>query len=301
MLWDCQIETKSPLHINIELDRSRLCTSSQNFMYNDLWKVLFDWILQDMLIAGFDATATAIEWTVAELVQHPQCMKKLQGEWDTMVGTDQVVSETDLFNLPYLQAVVKESSLMVPTVALEVCPPTRNSLSTATPFKGIPSNGPMPWNSSPSNLLRSANWSQRQPLPVAPLQCGHKDVPGNVFKHSCCLDRRGEARPRIQFALPHGKDPRNLDMTERFGTIMARVNILLVIPKPRLPSNLYWRRSSCCTVQFVATFKWLNRCGLTSDRVKDFFRKPRFRKRKLMDEIQCLHSPGFVHFTTCFP
>jgi cytochrome P450 len=41
-----------------------------------------------MLIAGFDATATAIEWTAAKLIQHPQCMKKLQGELDTMVGTD---------------------------------------------------------------------------------------------------------------------------------------------------------------------------------------------------------------------
>jgi hypothetical protein len=41
-------------------------------------------------------------------------MKKLQGELDTMVGTDWVVSETDIFNLSYLHVVVKESSLMVP-------------------------------------------------------------------------------------------------------------------------------------------------------------------------------------------
>jgi flavonoid 3'-monooxygenase len=46
---------------------------------------------------------------MAELLQHPDIMKCAQVELDNIVGTNRLVEESDLQNLPYLQAILKEN------------------------------------------------------------------------------------------------------------------------------------------------------------------------------------------------
>jgi cytochrome P450 len=46
---------------------------------------------------------------MAKLLQHPNIMKCAQAELDNIVGTNQLVEECDLQNLPYLQAILKEN------------------------------------------------------------------------------------------------------------------------------------------------------------------------------------------------
>ncbi|CAA7015878.1 unnamed protein product [Microthlaspi erraticum] len=66
----------------------------------------------DLLIAGTDTSTHAIQWTMAEIINNPNVLEKLREEIDFVVGKVRLIQETDLPNLPYLQAVVKEGLRM---------------------------------------------------------------------------------------------------------------------------------------------------------------------------------------------
>jgi len=52
--------------------------------------------------------AILLEWILARLVLHPEIQLKAQAEIENIVGSSRVVSDSDIPNLPYLQAIVKE-------------------------------------------------------------------------------------------------------------------------------------------------------------------------------------------------
>ncbi|XP_044443913.1 geraniol 8-hydroxylase-like [Triticum aestivum] len=63
--------------------------------------------LTDLFLAAIDTVSGAIEWAMAELLQNPETMKKLKEELSRVLGSKEHVEYSD--NLPYLQAVVKET------------------------------------------------------------------------------------------------------------------------------------------------------------------------------------------------
>ncbi|KAK4581655.1 hypothetical protein RGQ29_025010 [Quercus rubra] len=69
----------------------------------------------DIFAAGTDASAITTEWALAELINHPNIMEKARQEIDFVVGKMRLVEESDIVNLPYLQAIVKETLRLHPT------------------------------------------------------------------------------------------------------------------------------------------------------------------------------------------
>ncbi|XP_052311659.1 cytochrome P450 705A5 isoform X10 [Populus trichocarpa] len=72
----------------------------------------------DLFTGGTSTTADAILWILGELVNHPAAFKKLREEIDSVVGTERLVDEADIPNLPYFQACVKEAMRLHPPVPL---------------------------------------------------------------------------------------------------------------------------------------------------------------------------------------
>ncbi|WZY84108.1 hypothetical protein YC2023_030492 [Brassica napus] len=68
----------------------------------------------DLLFAGVTNSALPIQWTLAEIINSPNSLERLRVELDSVVGTTRLIQETDLPNLPYLQAVVKEGLRLHP-------------------------------------------------------------------------------------------------------------------------------------------------------------------------------------------
>uniref|UniRef100_A0A8R7NVJ0 Cytochrome P450 93A3 n=1 Tax=Triticum urartu TaxID=4572 RepID=A0A8R7NVJ0_TRIUA len=62
----------------------------------------------DIFTARSDTTAITVEWMMAELLNHPDCLQKLRTELDAVVGRSRLVGEPDVAQMPYLQAVLKE-------------------------------------------------------------------------------------------------------------------------------------------------------------------------------------------------
>lgn len=68
----------------------------------------------DLFIAGTETSAKAMQWAMAELINHPRAFKKVREEIESVVGNARLVEESDIPNLPYLQAVVKETLRLYP-------------------------------------------------------------------------------------------------------------------------------------------------------------------------------------------
>ncbi|CAL1375787.1 unnamed protein product [Linum trigynum] len=84
----------------------------------------------DIFIAGTSTTADAMVWTMAEILNHPAIFKRVRQEIHDLTngsGNNRLVEETDIPNLYYLQAVVKEALrlhppvMAVPRVCREAC------------------------------------------------------------------------------------------------------------------------------------------------------------------------------------
>ncbi|KAH9621547.1 hypothetical protein KSS87_022682, partial [Heliosperma pusillum] len=73
-------------------------------------------LLADLLAAGTDTTSTTLEWAMTELVHNPEKMKKAQEELQEIVGKGNELEESDISQLPYLQAIIKETLRLHPAV-----------------------------------------------------------------------------------------------------------------------------------------------------------------------------------------
>ncbi|KDP38425.1 hypothetical protein JCGZ_04350 [Jatropha curcas] len=63
-------------------------------------------------------SATTLAWAISLLLNNPHALKKAQEELDFQVGTQRLVNESDIKNLAYLQAVIKETLRLYPVAPL---------------------------------------------------------------------------------------------------------------------------------------------------------------------------------------
>ena len=61
-----------------------------------------------------------MQWTIAELINHPYVFNKVREEIKFVVGSTRLVEESDVQSLPYLQAVVKEALRLHPSVPVVI-------------------------------------------------------------------------------------------------------------------------------------------------------------------------------------
>ncbi|XP_057496166.1 cytochrome P450 78A9-like [Actinidia eriantha] len=65
-------------------------------------------VLWEMIFRGTDTVAVLIEWILARMVLHPDVQSRVHDELDRVVGRARAVAETDITEMVYLPAVVKE-------------------------------------------------------------------------------------------------------------------------------------------------------------------------------------------------
>ncbi|XP_062000831.1 cytochrome P450 CYP82D47-like isoform X1 [Rosa rugosa] len=73
-----------------------------------------------VLLGGTDTTTVTLTWAVSLLLNNPEVLKKAQLELDNHVGRERQVNESDVKNLAYLQAIVKETLRLYPAGPLSV-------------------------------------------------------------------------------------------------------------------------------------------------------------------------------------
>ncbi|XP_052168971.1 geraniol 8-hydroxylase-like [Oryza glaberrima] len=109
-------EAMDLLDVLLDMSEQEREDGDDDVINRDLMRAL----LTDLFVGGSDSTATTVEWAMAELLQNPEIMKTLQQEIKMVLGTRSQVEESDIGQLPYLQAIVKETLRLHPIVPLRL-------------------------------------------------------------------------------------------------------------------------------------------------------------------------------------
>ncbi|KAL0542166.1 hypothetical protein IC582_022259 [Cucumis melo] len=209
-------------------------------------------LLIDIVIGGTDTTSTVIEWTMTELLQQPNTMKKVIEELTNVVGLNQMVEEFHLSKLHYLDAAIKETLRLHPPVSLLV--PRVSSKTTTLEGYTIPKGStiyfnvwaiqrdPKVWENPldfmPERFLNESNEKMYDfsgnKIEFCPFGSGKKSCAGIPLAERLLVLILASLLHGFEWKLPEGS---KLDLEEKFGIVTRKLNPLVVIPTPRL-SNL---------------------------------------------------------------
>ena len=67
------------------------------------------YIGQVLILAGTDTSSSTLEWVMANLLNHPDVLKKVTVELDNQIGEDKLIDESDISKLSYLQSIILET------------------------------------------------------------------------------------------------------------------------------------------------------------------------------------------------
>ncbi|KAK4429092.1 cytochrome [Sesamum alatum] len=207
---------------------------------------------QTMMLGGSATTATILMWALCLLLKNPHILRRAQEELDRHVEKERLVKESDIENLVYIRAIIKETLRLQPATPL--LPPRESVEDCTVAGYHIPTGTRLMVNVC--KLHRDPRvWDN--PLEFRPerflLEHKEVDVRGNYFE---LLPFGGGRRicPGISFGLRlmefalasllHGFEIEKfsdeaVDMTGSFGTTNMKAAPLEVFLKPRLSSNLY--------------------------------------------------------------
>ncbi|KAJ4824673.1 hypothetical protein Tsubulata_041857 [Turnera subulata] len=76
--------------------------------------------LVELFLAGLDNPSNAIEWTIGEMINQPELLKKAQEEIDSVVGKERLVQESDIRELNYVKACAREAFRLHPMSAFNI-------------------------------------------------------------------------------------------------------------------------------------------------------------------------------------
>ncbi|GMY15529.1 flavonoid 3'-monooxygenase [Fagus crenata] len=214
-------------------------------------------LLLNMFTAGTDTSSSTVEWAIAELIRHPKILAQVQKELDSVVGRDRFVSELDLAQLTYLQAVVKETFRLHPSTPLSL--PRMASESCEIDGYHIPKGSTLLVNvwaiaRDPNEWANPLEFRPERFLPGG--EKAHADIRGNDFevipfgagRRICAGMSLGLRMVQILTAtlvhafnwdLPDGLMLEKLNMDEAYGLTLQRAVPLMVHPKPRLSPHVY--------------------------------------------------------------
>ncbi|KAI5077577.1 hypothetical protein GOP47_0007401 [Adiantum capillus-veneris] len=204
----------------------------------------------DVFIGGSDTSATVVEWSLAELINHPKVMKKLHEELDNVVGKGRLVEESDIPNLTYLEYVIKESMRLHP-IAPFLIPREAKQECIIGGFKISP--GTCVYVNTWAIGRDSSAWEE--PLEFLPERFAKKNIdlrgqqfdilPFGMGRRRCPGWALGISNVHLMLATLvqaftwYCASEGVLDMSEKFELTVDMEKRLQAIATPRLPLHLY--------------------------------------------------------------
>ncbi|GLU05338.1 hypothetical protein SLE2022_224410 [Rubroshorea leprosula] len=198
-------------------------------------------LILDLFIAGSDTSALTTEWAMAELLGNPEIMQKAREELREVIGRERAVRESDIDQLPYLQAVVKETMRLHPVVPLllpykatnnvEVCgytiPKGTQVLVNAWGMARDPNYWKEPLAFRPERFLNSNVDYRGRNFQYLPFGAGRRICPGLPLGIRMIHLMLGSIVHSFEWRLPPGEE---LDMKDQFGVTLKKAKSLCAIP-----------------------------------------------------------------------
>nr|WET52772.1 cytochrome P450 76BK1 [Petraeovitex bambusetorum] len=201
-------------------------------------------LLLDLFVAGSDTTSSTTEWAVTELLLHPDKLAKAKQELKTVVGEKRQVLETDIPNLPYLDAVIKETYRLHPVGPFLI--PRRIEEDAEVNGCFIPKGTqifvnvwsihrdkkiwPNPEAFEPERFLSSNIDYKGQDFELLPFGSGRRVCPGIPLAHRMLHMMVGTFIHQFDWKFEPGVTREQVDITEKFGLAMHKAIPLKAIP-----------------------------------------------------------------------
>ncbi|KAK9069205.1 hypothetical protein SSX86_013321 [Deinandra increscens subsp. villosa] len=212
-------------------------------------------LVVDMFLGGTDATAAMVEWAMTEILRNRKVMTKVQDELAEVVGLNNIVEESHLPKLKYLEAVFKETFRLHPPLPflLPRAPNQNCIVGGYTVPKGTTiflnvwaiQRDPKHWD-SPSKFIpeRFLNYEGLDKWDYSgtnskffPFGSGRRRCPGVSLGEKMMMHILASLLHSFDWRLSKGDDH---DLSDKFGIAMKKKKPLVVIPSQRLTNaNLY--------------------------------------------------------------
>ncbi|GMI94040.1 ferulic acid 5-hydroxylase 1, CYTOCHROME P450 84A1 [Hibiscus trionum] len=210
-------------------------------------------IIMDVMFGGTETVASAIEWTLSELMRSSEDMKRVQRELTEVVGLDRRMEESDLDKLPYLKCCLKETLRLHPPIPLLLhetaeeavvagyrIPAKSRVMINAWAIGRDKDSWEDPESFKPSRFLKEGVPDFRGGnFEFIPFGSGRRSCPGMQLGLYALDLAVGHLLHCFTWGLPDGMKPSELDMSDEFGLTAPRATRLYAVPKKRLVCPLF--------------------------------------------------------------
>ncbi|KAK2987905.1 hypothetical protein RJ640_003172 [Escallonia rubra] len=204
-------------------------------------------IVFEMFTAGTDTTTSTLEWAMAELLHSRKSLEKVQMELRSVVSPNKKLQETDLDNLPYLKAIIKETlrlhpplPFLVPHMAMDSCnmlgyriPKGTQILVNVWAIGRDPKSWKEPLEFKPERFLEPNMADYKgQHFEFIPFGSGRRMCPAIPLASLVLPLALGSVLHEFDWVLADGIKPADMDMSERMGITLRKAVPLKAIPVP---------------------------------------------------------------------
>uniref|UniRef100_A0A7N2L6Y3 Cytochrome P450 n=2 Tax=Quercus lobata TaxID=97700 RepID=A0A7N2L6Y3_QUELO len=205
-----------------------------------------------LILAATDTTTVTLTWALSLLLNNREALKKAKQELDIQVGRERQVKESDVKNLEYLQAILKETMrlypagpLLVPHESLEDCtlagyniPIGTRLLVNVPKLHRDPSVWVNPTEFRPERFLTTHKDVdvKGQHFELIPFGSGRRMCPGISFALQVTQLTLATLLHTFEIATPSNEP---VDMTEKVGLTNLKATPLEVSLTPCLAAQAY--------------------------------------------------------------
>lgn len=198
-----------------------------------------------MFISGSDTSALTVQWAMAQLLRHPDKMEKVRAELAANLSSKEFVEESDLVQLPYVQAVVKETLRLHPATPLIPREVVSDSMSLGgfhipvgtCIFLNLwaigrdPASWPQPEEFVPERFLGDRAVDYRgSNFAFKPFGAGRRVCPGLDISARFVPHLLASILHKIEWRLPEGMAPVDVDLTDHHRTMLDLATPLRAVP-----------------------------------------------------------------------
>ncbi|KAL7180495.1 hypothetical protein ACSBR1_043656 [Camellia fascicularis] len=208
---------------------------------------------QDLLAGGTESSAVTVEWAISELLNKPEIFKKATEELDRVIGRDRWVEEKDIANLPYIEAIVKETMrmhpvapMLVPRQCREDCKVAGYDIAEGTRILvnvWTIGRDPELWDAPnefcPDRFIGKAIDVKGHDFELLPFGAGRRMCPGYSLGLKVIQASLANLLHGFTWDLPRNVNREDLNMEEIFGLSTPKKFPLVAVVQPRLPLHLY--------------------------------------------------------------
>lgn len=187
-----------------------------------------------------------MEWAMSELLQNPLSMSKVCDDLSRVVGSRRNIEESEISQLPYLQAVIKETLRRHPPAPLLL--PRQADTTTNIMGYTIPKGArvhvniwamgqdeniwPEPEKFMPERFLNKAVDIRGGDFELIPFGSGRRICPGMTLAIRMVHTVLASLLNQYKWTLPDDVQGNGIDMSEKFGVNVTKVVPLRAIATP---------------------------------------------------------------------